>query len=144
MNRNELVQIAKLIQIVVEREIQKNTAPLLSEIKRLNTKISKLDESNLSKKQIKSDNNSFDSILSEIKPSTQKPKKLSFLQDIFEDITPFDDDSEMTESILDLKASQSNDPASKILNKLQTTDFRKTLKIMEESANRHSNSQMHR
>ena len=145
MTRNELVQIAKLVQIIVEREVKKSTKPLLSEIKRLNSKIS-VNESLSGSKAIKSTNASKDiigDIFSEIKTS-EKPKTSSYLQGIFEDITPFDDDTDDTESILDYKVSQGTDPVSKVLNKLQTTDFKKTLQIMEQSANRHNNSQMHR
>ncbi len=141
MTRDELVQIAKLIQIIVEREVQKNTKPLLSEIKRLNSKISLLNESNLPKKTITKD--SINNILSDVQKNENRPKS-TYLQGIFEDVTPFDDESEQTESILDYKVTNASDPVSKVLNKLQTTDFKKTLKIMEQSANNHNNSQMHR
>jgi hypothetical protein len=141
MTRDELIQIGKLIQAIVEREVQKNTKPLLSEIKRLNSKISLLNENDKSNKQISS--NSISDILSDVQKTSTKNKS-TYLNGIFEDITPFDDDSEQIESILDYKLPKSNDPVSKVLNKLQTTDFKKTLQIMEQSANRHNNSQMHR
>jgi C-terminal processing protease CtpA/Prc len=141
MTRDELIQIGKLIQAIVEREVQKNTKPLLSEIKRLNSKISLLNENDKSNKQISS--NSISDILSDVQKTSTKNKS-TYLNGIFEDITPFDDDSEQIESILDYKLAKSNDPVSKVLNKLQTTDFKKTLQIMEQSANRHNNSQMHR
>jgi len=144
MTRNELVQIARLVQIIVEREVQKSTKPLLSEIKRLNSKISLLSESSASSKTVinKKDDDLKD-IFSEFK-KTEKPKFGGYLNGIFEDITPFEDDDNNTESILDYKISEGSDPVSKVLNKLQTTDFKKTLQIMEQSANRHNNSQMYR
>lgn len=145
MNRNELVQIAKLLQIIVEREVQKNTKNVLSEIRKLNSQISLLKETTQPKTKIvkqQSNNESIKDILSEINVS-EKVKPNSFLQDIFETVTPFDDDSEQVESVLDLKTS-STDPAAKILNKLQTTDFRKKLQIMEQSANNFNRSQMHK
>jgi hypothetical protein len=141
MTRDELVQIAKLVQAIVEREVQKNTKPLLSEIKRLNSKISVINESTGAKKGITSD--SISDILSDVRKSESAPKS-SYLNSIFEDITPFDDASEETESILDYKLSNSNDPVSKVINKLQTTDFKRTLQLMERSANQHNNSQMNR
>ena len=143
MSRNELVQIAKLVQIIVEREVQKSTKPLLSEIKRLNSKISLLTESKQAAKPILRAKDSIQDIFSEIK-TTEKPKPGGYLQGIFEDITPFDEEGENTESILDYKIQEGSDPVSRVLNKLQTTDFKKTLQIMEQSANRHSNSQMYR
>lgn len=145
MNRNDLVQIAKLLQIIVEREVQKNTKNVLSEIRKLNSQISLLKETTQPKTKIvkqQSNNESIKDILSEINVS-EKVKPNSFLQDIFETVTPFDDDSEQVESVLDLKTS-STDPAAKILNKLQTTDFRKKLQIMEQSANNFNRSQMHK
>lgn len=142
MTRNELVQIAKLVQIIVEREVQKSTKPLLSEIKRLNSKIS-LVETNESTKPMYKSKNAIGDIFSEIK-TNEKPKSGGYLQGIFEDITPFDEEGENIESILDYKTTQGSDPVSKVLNKLQTTDFKKTLQIMEQSANRHNNSQMYR
>lgn len=143
MSRNELVQIAKLVQIIVEREVQKNTKPLLSEIKRLNSKISLLNESNIPSKPVIKTKDSIQDIFSEIK-MTEKPKTGGYLQGIFEDITPFDEEGDNIESILDYKTQQGSDPVSKVLNKLQTTDFKKTLQIMEQSANRHNHSQMYR
>lgn len=143
MSRNELVQIAKLVQIIVEREVQKSTKPLLSEIKRLNSKISLLNESNTVSKPVIKTKDSIQDVFSEIK-TTEKPKTGGYLQGIFEDITPFDDEGDNTESILDYKIPQGSDPVSKVLNKLQTTDFKKTLQIMEQSANRHNHSQMYR
>ena len=145
MNRNDLVQITKLLQIIVEREVQKNTKNVLSEIRKLNSQISLLKETTQPKTKIvkqQSNNESIKDILSEINVS-EKVKPNSFLQDIFETVTPFDDDSEQVESVLDLKTS-STDPAAKILNKLQTTDFRKKLQIMEQSANNFNRSQMHK
>jgi hypothetical protein len=141
MTRDELVQIAKLVQAIVEREVQKNTKPLLSEIKRLNSKISLLNESNQSKKRVASD--PITDILSDVRKSEGSPKS-TYLQGIFEDVKPFDDESEEAESILDYKITNTNDPVSKVLNKLQTTDFKKTLQLMERSANQHNNSQMYR
>lgn len=143
MTRNELVHIAKLVQMIVEKEVEKNTKPLLSEIKKLNSKISLLSETTERKKPVLKTKDSIQDIFSEIK-STDKPKMGGYLQGIFEDITPFDDESNDTESILDYKISESSDPVSKVLNKLQTTDFKKTLQIMEQSANRHNNSQMYK
>lgn len=143
MSRNELVQLAKLVQMIVEREVQKSTKPLLSEIKRLNSKISLLTESAQSSKPILKNKDSVKDIFSEIQTNS-KPKVSGFLQDIFEDVTPFDEEGENTESILDYKIQEGSDPVSRVLNKLQTTDFKKTLQIMEQSANRHSNSQMYR
>ncbi len=142
MQRHELVQIAKLVQIIVEREVQKSTKPLLSEIKRLNSKISVLSESHQSSKPVLSVSDSVKDVISEVKRS-DKPKTAGYLQGIFEDVTPFDDD-EPVESILDYKTNHDSDPVSKVLNKLQTTDFRKTLQVMEQSANRHNNSQMYK
>lgn len=143
MSKNELVQLAKLVQMIVEREVQKSTKPLLSEIKRLNSKISLLTESSESSKPLLKPKDTIQDIFSEIQ-ITEKPKTVGYLQGIFEDITPFDEDGENVESILDYKVAQSADPVSKVLNKLQTTDFKKTLQIMEQSANRHNNSQMYR
>lgn len=143
MSRNELIQIAKLVQIIVEREVQRNTKPLLSEIKRLNSKISLLNESDVKTKAEFKTKDSIQDIFSEIK-TTEKPKTGGYLQGIFEDITPFDEEGDDTESILDYKIPQGTDPVSKVLNKLQTTDFKKTLQIMEQSANRHNGSQMYR
>jgi hypothetical protein len=85
---------------------------------------------------------SIKDVFSEVKRS-DKPKTAGYLQGIFEDVTPFDDD-EPVESILDYKTNHDSDPVSKVLNKLQTTDFRKTLQVMEQSANRHNNSQMYK
>jgi hypothetical protein len=143
MSRNELVQIAKLVQIIVEREVQRSTKPLISEIKRLNSKISLLNESDAKTKPAFKTKDSIQDIFSEIK-TTEKPKTGGYLQGIFEDITPFDEEGDDTESILDYKIPQGTDPVSKVLNKLQTTDFKKTLQIMEQSANRHNGSQMYR
>lgn len=143
MSKNELVQLAKLVQMIVEREVQKSTKPLLSEIKRLNSKISLLTESSESSKPLLKPKNTIQDIFSEIQ-TTENPKTVGYLQGIFEDITPFDEDGENVESILDYKVAQGADPVSKVLNKLQTTDFKKTLQIMEQSANRHNNSQMYR
>lgn len=145
MTKNELLQIAKLLQIIVEREMQRNTKPLLSEIKRLNTKIALLTESKQNTTSISKSKPVINDIISEIsqKESSVKPRS-NYLNGIFEDITPFDDDTDDTDSILDYKVQESSDPVSKILNKLQTTDFRKTLQLMEQSADRHNNSQMYR
>jgi hypothetical protein len=142
MQKHELVQIAKLVQIIVEREVQKSTKPLLSEIKRLNSKLTSLNESTQATKTISSKPESIQNIFSEITTS-EKNKGRGFLQGIFEDVTPFDEE-ESVDSILDYKTNTNSDPVSKVLNKLQTTDFRKTLQIMEQSANRHNNSQMHK
>lgn len=143
MSRNELVQIAKLVQIIVEREVQKSTKPLLSEIKKLNSQIILLSESKAAKKPVSNNKNVIGDIFSELK-TNEKPQTGGYLQGIFEDITPFDEDESAAESILDYKISEGSDPVSKVLNKLQTTDFKKTLQIMEQSANRHNNSQMYR
>lgn len=143
MSRNELVQLAKLVQIIVEREVQKSTKPLLSEIKRLHSKISLLNESEVKVKPVLKSNDSIQDIFSEIR-KTDAPKTSGYLQGIFEDITPFDEEGENVESILDYKITEGTDPVSKVLNKLQTTDFKRTLKIMEQSANRNNNSQIYR
>ena len=67
---------------------------------------------------------------------------------VFEDIVPFDVEGENIESVLDYmnnpKLSESNDPVAKVLNKLQNTDFKRTLEVMEQSASRFNNSQMNK
>lgn len=150
MNNNDLIQVAKIIKLIVEKEVQKNIKPLLNEIRVLNNKLTILNENNQSKNQIvkkSAPKYSINDILSDIvssEPQVENTKhnnnvfdsKKNPMFSIFEDITPFGDEPEV-ESILDLK-SNSNDAASKILNKLQNTDFKRTLQIMEQSANRNN------
>lgn len=163
MTREELVQISKLMKILIEREVQRNVDPLLSEIKSLNNKISKLLVEQNSQKPLvptktKQPKFSINDILGEITESApsqpiQKKNpvfntKKSPLLNVFEDIVPFDEEGENIESVLDYmgnpKLSESNDPVAKVLNKLQNTDFKRTLEVMEQSANRFNNSQMNK
>lgn len=167
MTRDELLQISKLMKILIEREIQRNVKPLLSEIKTLNNKISNLlAEQNLQKPLVTSKERqvqnkpkfSINDILGEITESVPSEKiqkkpplfntKKSPLSNVFEDIVPFDEEGHNVESVLDYmenpKLSESNDPVAKVLNKLQNTDFKRTLEVMEQSANRFNSSQMNR
>lgn len=167
MTRDELVQISKLMKILIEREVQRNMKPLLSEIKILNNKVSNLlAEQNSQKhlvtnksKQVQNKLNfSINDILGEItesvpsdpiqKKNTLFNTKKSPLSNVFEDIVPFDEEGKNVESVLDYmdnpRLSESNDPVAKVLNKLQNTDFKRTLEVMEQSANRFNNSQMNK
>jgi len=167
MTRDELVQISKLMKILIEREVQRNVKPLLSEIKTLNNKISNLLAEQHSQKPLvpskeKQVQNklkfSINDILGEITesvPSESIQKKTpvfntkkSPLMNVFEDVVPFDEEGENVESVLDYmdnpRLSESNDPVAKVLNKLQNTDFKRTLEVMEQSANRFNTSQMNR
>ena len=162
MTRDELVQISKLMKILIEREVQRNVKPLLAEIKSLNNKVSQLIMENNAHKPLvvkkTKPNFSINDILGEITESApaqqiQKKKpvfdtKKSPMMGVFEDIVPFDEEGENIESVLDYmnnpKLSESNDPVAKVLNKLQNTDFKRTLEVMEQSASRFNNSQMNK
>jgi len=168
MTKNELIQISKLIKILIEREVSNAQKPLLQEIKKLQTSINQVNQLLAeNSKMVKSSptkptstngrslNFSINDILNEVEDDYEvKPKQKLFknskspIASIFEDVTPFNENSEDVESVLDYmndpKLTRSNDAVSKVLNTLQNTDFRKKLQIMENSANRHNMSEMNR
>jgi hypothetical protein len=164
MTKQELIQISKVIKFLIEKEVTSAQKPLLAEIKRLQASISQVnmllsENANVVKSAPSKNKNSLDfsisDILSEVSEDYEDaPKKKLFknskspIASIFEELTPFNEESEQVESVLDYmnnpQLANSNDPVAKVLNKLQNTDFKKTLRIMENSANRHNSSEMNR
>ena len=132
MTKSDLIVIGKLVNSLVKKEID----PLLKEIKTLNSNVNRLLTEN------KQDVGKFKPLKPSVehKPNSfsQKQQNNSPLFSILSEVQPFDETTEGgTESILDTLDNvvvENNDPVSKVLHKLQTTDFRKTLEIMERAS----------
>jgi len=130
MNKSDLIIIGKLVNSLVKKEIENSVTPLIKEIKTLNSNINKLLVENQERKPI---------VSNITPPSKQQPK--TGLYSILSDIQPFDEntlDESYTDSILDTIETvniQNDDPVSRVLNKLQNTDFKRTLEIMERASN---------
>lgn len=132
MTKSDLIVIGKLVNSLVKKEID----PLLKEVKTLNSNVNKLlTESKQDASRFKPSTPSVDH---KVNNFSQKQQSNSPLFSILSEVQPFNEETEDgTESILDTLDNvvvENNDPVSKVLHKLQTTDFRKTLEIMERAS----------
>lgn len=132
MTKSDLIVIGKLVNSLVKKEID----PLLKEIKTLNSNVNRLlTESTQDVGKVKP---ITPSIQHKSNSFSQKQQNNSPLFSILAEVQPFNEDTDGgVESILDTidnTVIESNDPVSKVLHKLQNTDFRKTLEVMERAS----------
>lgn len=147
MTKSEVLVFAKIVDSIVKKHVDSSVQPLLKEISVLKKSLRILTEQAVKKSivETKSNNNldfNLDSIFSESKTTKKPNKPTDLINSILSETSPLSSSelSENTiESVLDITSNSivdSNDPVSKVLNKLQTTNFKEKLNAMERFANK--------
>lgn len=163
MTKQEIIQVAEIVQVVVRKELQSKNNKLMEEIKALKSELKQmktlLNEAGIQRTPLSNlvlEPNGTGTIpagptITTPTPPTPKTgvtKTASVLHGVLgglmDDITPFDGSEEEDASIADVVfdpsaveqfESAGNAAAANVLKTLQTTDFRKKLAIMERASN---------
>lgn len=124
-------QIKVIVQTLIE--LRKENRKLLEEIREIKSTL--LNENSV----VKTEFGANRALLSDKVKTQNNPFKESKspLASILSDFSPFTDEDETPKSILDESVSISNDPVSRVMNKIKTTDYKRVLDIMEKSSNNH-------
>jgi len=150
MTKSELLVVAKLIDSIVKKQMDSSVQPLLKEIAVLKKSVNKLLVEQTNRNTItetKSNNNMgdldiLDSIFSEptiVKKQTTTSNVLSSILAETQPLSRSELSENTVESVLDIVSnnkSEDDDPVSKVLTKLKTTNFKEKLDAMERYSNK--------
>jgi hypothetical protein len=126
MNESQLKTLVKSIL-----EMKRENAKILSEIREIKSELRNLLNENAKSVPISPQTK----LVPKKGNGSGSPfSKSSYLSEIFQEITPFEEDENNVKSILDENFTNADDPVARVMNKIQNTDFKRVLDVMERTS----------